>query len=281
MIDSRGLAIGVTLQRPIRQQRASAARVGDAATGRAGCVAASCRRFSSARSRLVSGRFLGYSSSALIAQRSCRLAEEVAHRQHRHHHRVVLVVVAVGAVAADQSAGSESAPRTGGRRQPPRRTPRRRPGRPSACARPCRRAPARDAPARSCPALAWPARPAPGRTCDHNSSPMVQKYSRPRAGLGRIRHHVGAPVLEVLDAADLDRRVVNVDPVVRRRRPRSSMMSATVRKSRYFRRPAASRTNRRRRRPQALDQVRSGIVEMTCDGRLHGNARRRDRCRPP
>src|SRR4029077_4741200 len=36
-----------------------------------------------------------------------------------------------------------------------------------------------------------------------------------QAGLRPIRHHVGAPVLEVLDAADLDGRIVNVDPVVR------------------------------------------------------------------
>ncbi len=47
------------------------------------------------------------------------------------------------------------------------------------------------------------------------SSPAEQKYSRPRQVFDLIRHHVGAPVLEVLDAADLDGRIVNVDPVVR------------------------------------------------------------------
>ena len=37
----------------------------------------------------------------------------------------------------------------------------------------------------------------------------------PDAGLGRVRDHPGAPGAEVLDAADLHVRVVDVDPVVR------------------------------------------------------------------
>ena len=36
----------------------------------------------------------------------------------------------------------------------------------------------------------------------------------PEARLARVGDHVGAPVLEVLDATDLHARVVDVDPVV-------------------------------------------------------------------
>ena len=49
------------------------------------------------------------------------------------------------------------------------------------------------------------------------SSPSKQKYSRPEAGLGGVGDEVGRPVLEVLDAAELDPGLVDVDPVVRER----------------------------------------------------------------
>ena len=46
------------------------------------------------------------------------------------------------------------------------------------------------------------------------SSPSKQKYSRPRLRLGRVGDEVGRPVLEVLDAAEPDVGLVDVDPGV-------------------------------------------------------------------
>ena len=48
-----------------------------------------------------------------------------------------------------------------------------------------------------------------------SSSPAKQKYSRPTQALCRVRDHPRAPGAEVLDPADLDVGLVDVDPVVR------------------------------------------------------------------
>src|SRR5271157_2712522 len=45
--------------------------------------------------------------------------------------------------------------------------------------------------------------------------PLVAEVLHSKASLGRIGHHVTAPVLVVLDASDMHARVVNVNPVVR------------------------------------------------------------------
>ena len=138
----------------------------------------------------------------VAARRSSRLRTA----QHAGQHRVVLVVVAVQAVAADRS-GRFSRPSTNSRttRQV------------LAVARVVDRIGLRHAedaavldvvaraPARCARAPACRARSARRRGIVQSSSPSVQKYSRPEAGLGRVGHHVRAPVLEVLDAADLAR----------------------------------------------------------------------------
>src|SRR5215831_16367235 len=46
--------------------------------------------------------------------------------------------------------------------------------------------------------------------------PLSAEVLQPHAALGQIRHHVGAPVLEVLDPADLHHGIMNVDPRVRK-----------------------------------------------------------------
>ena len=95
------------------------------------------------------------------------------------------------------------------------RSPRRRRDTPSARARPSRRRHSAARPGRSPPARVV----ASSISCVVRQRPEVvavgAEVLEAQARLRLIRHHVRTPVLEVLDAADLARRIVNVDPVVR------------------------------------------------------------------
>ena len=101
-----------------------------------------------------------------------------------------------------------------------------------------------------------------------------------QAGLALVRHHVGAPVLEVLDAAELDRAD----------RARRSSCRGTASARRRSARRSGSRGSAAARPPARTSaggggdscciSSRSGIVETNVVGRRLAARRRRRRTRP-
>ena len=142
-------------------------------------------------------------------------SSDVLDRAHRRQHRVVGVVVPVQAVAADllqvvdplepaadrvdALAVVRVVHRVGERDAGDVALARPWPGRRGRAAR----------------ARAWPSSTSSSSSMSQRSSPWKQKYSMPTQAFVVVRDHPRAPGAEVLDPADADARVVDVDPRVR------------------------------------------------------------------
>ena len=144
------------------------------------------------------------SASSLTAQIvGAAPGQDVADRQHRGHHRVILVVVAVHAVAADEVQRRDSSPRArrGSLRHWRRRLVIDRIGLLLAHdAR--RRRLARIAQPELCHLASWRARPDRRRSTTTGRR-LRSRNIRGRRRRGSVRHHFGRPASEILHPADL------------------------------------------------------------------------------
>ena len=119
-------------------QRVAASRAARAgsAEGTSGWVETRSRTSYASGDRFSGSRTSSrYSFSGIQRPDVVALAEHVPRREDPHHHRVILVVVRVGAIAPDRSAGFRIVPDTRGCPSPPRHNRRRRWDTPSERAR--------------------------------------------------------------------------------------------------------------------------------------------------